>query len=370
MPESDWPSDELLILSAADVQAALDHREGAVIDAVEQAYLRHREGRTDLPHSSFLRFGADRPDRIIALPGRIEDDAPIAGIKWIASFPGNVQRGMARASALLIVNSTETGRPTAVIESSIISAQRTAASAALAARELHAIGEETTLGLIGCGVINFEIARFVLSVAPRLDTLLLYDLDPARAETFATRVQQELGSSPGPASGAAQGPAPGRGEGSAAGEGRRRLSCRVVADTRAVVAGARLVSFATVASTPHVDDLDWSPGHTVLHVSLRDLSPRLILQADNVTDDIDHVLRANTSLHLTEQAAGNRDFVRCALADILAGASPRRVGGRPLVFSPFGLGILDLALARVVVAHARANGTGVKVADFLPAFTG
>ena len=52
----------------------------------------------------------------------------------------------------------------AVTESSIISAQRTAASAALAARELHAIGDETTLGLIGCGVINFEIARFVLSV--------------------------------------------------------------------------------------------------------------------------------------------------------------------------------------------------------------
>jgi 2,3-diaminopropionate biosynthesis protein SbnB len=358
MPDSDQPSDDLLILGAADVQAALDNREGAVIDAVEQAYLRHREGRTDLPHSSFLRFGADRADRIIALPGRIDDDAPIAGIKWIASFPGNVQRGMARASALLIVNSTETGRPTAVIESSIISAQRTAASAALAARELHAIGEETTLGLIGCGVINFEIARFVLSVAPRLDTLLLYDLDPARAETFATRVRQaafakasapkELGS----------------------GQGRRSLSCRVVADTRAVVAGARLVSFATVASTPHVDALDWSPEHTVLHVSLRDLSPRLMLQADNVTDDIDHVLRANTSLHLTEQSAGNRDFVRCALADILAGAAPRRTSGRPLVFSPFGLGILDLALARLVVAHARANGTGVRVADFLPAFTG
>ena len=122
--------------------------------------------------------------------------------------------------------------------------------------------------------------------------------------------------------------------------------------------------------TPHVDDLDWSSEHTVLHVSLRDLSPRLILQADNVTDDIDHVLRANTSLHLAEQATGNRDFVRCALADILAGAAPKRVGGRPLVFSPFGLGILDLALARLVVAHARANGTGVRVADFLPAFTG
>ena len=237
MPDSVRPSDELLILGAADVLAALDNREGAVIDAVEDAYLLHREGRTDLPHSSFLRFGDGRPDRIIALPGRIEDEAPIAGIKWIASFPGNVQRGMARASALLIVNSTETGRPTAVIESSIISARRTAASAALAARELHAIDGETTLGLIGCGLINFEIVRFVLSVAPRLDTLLLYDLDPARADSFATRVRQEL----------------------ASGSGRRPLTCRLVADAHAVFAGARLVSLATVASTPHLDDRTGHP---------------------------------------------------------------------------------------------------------------
>jgi ornithine cyclodeaminase len=335
----------LLVLGAADVFAALDHREEEIIEAVAHAYLMHREGRTDLPHSSFLRFGAGRPDRIIALPARIDDDEPVAGIKWIASFPGNLQRGMARASALLILNSTASGRPEAVVESSIISARRTAASAALAARELHAIGEERSLGLIGCGLINFEIARFVRSVAPGIETLVLHDLDPARARTFAARAQHELGS-------------------------RSPLSCHVVADTQAVFGASRLVSFATVASTPHVDDLPWSPEHTVLHVSLRDLAPRLMLAADNVTDDTDHALRAGTSLHLTEQEAGHRAFVRCELADVLAGAAPARSGGRPLVFSPFGLGILDLAVARLVVAHARANGNGVIVRDFLPAFTG
>jgi 2,3-diaminopropionate biosynthesis protein SbnB len=319
------------------------------MDAVANAYLLHREGRTDLPHSSFLRFGEGRSDRIIALPGRIDDDPPTAGIKWIASFPGNVRRGMDRASALLVLNSTDTGRPTAVVESSIISARRTAASAALAARELHAIGNETTLGLIGCGLINFEIARFVCSVAPTIDTLLLHDLDPVRAQAFATRAQKE------PAS--------------RAGDGRPSLSCRVVTNAQEVFAGSRLVSFATVAPSPHIEDVTWSPEHTVLHVSLRDLAPGLILAADNVTDDIDHVLRAGTSLHLTEQAVGHREFVRCTLADVLAGAAPRRSGGRPLVFSPFGLGILDLSVARLVVSHARAHGAGVTVADFLPAST-
>src|SRR5215471_13044689 len=192
MREPDPPSGDLVVLGAADVNAALEGRERAVIDAVRDAYLRHRDGRTDLPHSVFLRFGDGRPDRIIALPARIDDDDPVAGIKWISSFPGNVRRGMARASALLVLNSTDTGRPTAVMESSIVSAQRTAASAALAAREVHPVDGETTLGVIGCGLINFEIVRFVCSIAPRLDTLLLYDLDADRARTFAARVSREI----------------------------------------------------------------------------------------------------------------------------------------------------------------------------------
>jgi ornithine cyclodeaminase len=343
MHESKPPSDALLVIGAADVEAALAGREAAVIEAVRDAYLRHREGRTDLPHSVFLRFGEGRPDRIIGLPARIDDGDPVAGIKWIASFPGNTRRGMARASALLVLNSTETGRPTAVMESSIVSAQRTAASAALAARELHPVANETALGLIGCGLINFEVARFVCSVAPRLDTLVLLDLDAARAQTFAARAAREM---------------------------RRPLTCRVAAAPADVFAAARLVSFATVTSAPHVDEVPWTPDHTVLHVSLRDLSIRLILAADNVADDIDHVLRAGTSLHLAEQAVGHRTFVRCTLADVMAGAAPPRAAGRPVVFSPFGLGILDLAVARLVMSHAQAHGTGVVVPSFLPAFTG
>ena len=117
-----------------------------------------------------------------------------------------------------------------------------------------------------------------------------------------------------------------------------------------------LVVFATVAAEPHVSDLSWF-GHNplVLHVSLRDLAPEVLLGSTNVVDDVDHCLKANTSPHLTEQLTGSRDFLDGTLADVMAG----RVSvpaGRPVIFSPFGLGVLDLAVGKYVYDKVASSG--------------
>jgi ornithine cyclodeaminase/alanine dehydrogenase-like protein (mu-crystallin family) len=127
-----------------------------------------------------------------------------------------------------------------------------------------------------------------------------------------------------------------------------------------------LVSLATVANVPHIHEMGAiGSGSTLLHVSLRDLSPQLIAQLDNVVDDVDHVLRANTSLHLAEQKLGHRRFVRCTLADVMSGQERPRDKALPIVFSPFGLGFLDLAVARLVLTAGAAMGLGVRVESFL-----
>ena len=115
-----------------------------------------------------------------------------------------------------------------------------------------------------------------------------------------------------------------------------------------LIRSSDLVVFATVAAEPHIRDVSWfAHNPVVLHVSLRDLAPQILLASTNVVDDIEHCLKANTSPHLVEQLTGNRDFLLGTLDDVIAG----RVSvpaDRPVIFSPFGLGVLDLAVGKYV----------------------
>ena len=66
-------------------------------------------------------------------------------------------------------------------------------------------------------------------------------------------------------------------------------------------------------------------------------APNVILASQNIVDDVDHCLKAKTSLHLTEMETGNRDFVSGSLVDVLEKRF-KLDHDRPRIFSPFGLG--------------------------------
>jgi ornithine cyclodeaminase len=332
-------SNDLLIIGAAEVEAALKGREESVLDAVQKAYETHSRGASSLPHSSFLRFPDSDKDRIICLPAYLGDDYQLAGVKWIASMPDNVASGMERASAVIVLNDRVTGRPKAVVEGSIISKQRTAASAALASRVL-APGEPEAIGFVGCGPINTAIAQFLATVWPNVSRLMAFDLDPARAEVFGVAV---LAQRPGADFSVAESP-------------------------DEVLSKCPMVAFGTTAITPYVDDLGACPaGATILHISLRDLRAGAILSNHNIVDDLDHVNRAATSIHLASEQEGNTDFVHSSLGDILLGKAnlPER-DDRKVIFSPFGLGVLDLAVVDLVQNTIAEDGGGTLVKSFLP----
>ena len=317
------------VISGAQVQEALHGREKEIIDLVEAAYRTHGAGDSVNPPSYFLQF-PDRPTaRIIALPASVGGDVRVDGLKWISSFPENVQSGIPRASAVLILNDHDTGYPFACLESSIISATRTAASAALAADWLSRDRTRPTrVGFIGLGLIARYISTFLTGSGWSFDEVGLHDLSPESAAGFQGYLEQADTACP----------------------------IRVYDDADDLIRASDLVVFATVAGVPHIGDLSaFAHNPLVLHVSLRDLTPEIILASTNIVDDVEHCLKANTSPHLAEQETGNRDFLHGTLTDVMddPGGLPT---DRPLVFSPFGLGVLDLAVGKYVYDEMARSG--------------
>lgn len=324
----------LKVIGAKHIEHWLASHPQRVLALVRQAYLNHAHGRATNPDSYFLRFPDSDRNRIIALPAVLDDEHPIAGIKWIASFPDNVAHGIDRASALLILNDRRTGYPLACLEGSAISAARTAASAAVGATHLHSTpGVAKQLGIVGCGPIAFRTVSLLVQLGWRIGSVCVHDLVDERAEHFLARC---------------------------AGLG---LTGRT-ATLEDTVRGSDLMVFATSAVRPNIDQQAWfAHAPTVLHLSLRDLAPEIVMQAQNVADNISHCLKANTSLDLAWQMAGHHAFIEGDIADAIEGRIVPDTT-RPRIFSPFGMGVLDLAVARDVLDSIGEGA--VVVDDFFP----
>jgi len=325
------------VVSGAQVQGALQGREPEIVELVEATYRLHGVGDSVNPPSYFLRF-PDRPSsRIIALPASIGGQLRVDGLKWISSFPENVAAGVPRASAVLILNDHDTGYPFACLEASIISATRTAASAALAADWLSRDRPRPTrVGFVGTGLIARYIHTFLAGTGWSFDQIGVHDLSADSAAGFSGYLQQSGTTG--------------------------QVTVHDSAET--LIRSSDLVVFATVAAEPHVSDVSWFDHHpVVLHVSLRDLAPEILLASTNVVDDVEHCLKANTSPHLVEQLTGNRDFLAGTLDDVMAG----RVmvpAEKPVIFSPFGLGVLDLAVGKYVYDKLASSGDLDIIDDF------
>jgi len=325
------------VITGAQVRRVLDGRENQVVELIDDAYRLHCFGGTVNPPSCFLSM-PDRPFcRIIALPASIGGQVRVDGLKWISSFPGNVAAGMPRASAVLILNDHDTGYPFACMEGSIISAARTAALAALATEWLGcARPRPTRIGFFGAGLIARYIHTYLVGTGWSFDETGVHDLSTDSVAGFHGYLER---------SGAAG---------------------RIIGYDSAeqLIRASDLVVFATVAARPHVSDLSWFEHNPlVLHMSLRDLAPEIVLAAANVVDDVEHCMTANTSVLLAERLAGNREFLCGTLDDVMDGRVTLPMD-RPLVFSPFGLGVLDLALGKHVYDEVARRGELRVVDDF------
>jgi len=173
---------QILYLSKAEVESVgLSMLE--VIDLVETAFAEKGHGRVEMPPKPGIHPGGD--NFIHAMPAYIPA-MHSAGVKWVSGFPGNQDRGLPYITGLLILNDPETGLPISVMDCVWITAMRTAAATAVAARRL-ARPDSQVLGVLGCGVQGRTHVEALSALFP-LHTVMAYDTNPDAASRFARHI--------------------------------------------------------------------------------------------------------------------------------------------------------------------------------------
>jgi ornithine cyclodeaminase/alanine dehydrogenase len=298
----------------------------AVIEAVEEAFREKGLGRTIMPAKHWL---APSDRRFYSAMTSFVPGARAAACKWQSGSSDNPARGLPYLTGLLILNDAETGLPIGVMDSTWITAVRTAAATAVTARYL-ARPDLDRFAMLGCGVQGRRHVEALRVVYPALRRVQAYDVD---ADALG-RYVREIGD-------------------------RHGLTVKECASAREAVRGAPLVvTGGPIEPTlPRTIDADWlEPG--MLGVSL-DYDcywrPAALHAAHKLfTDDL-------AQLEHQREFGYFRDTppISGEIADVVAGKHPGRE--RPdemIVAMNLGISIEDVTTARRVYDLAVARGRG------------
>jgi ornithine cyclodeaminase/alanine dehydrogenase len=177
----------LLYLSRADVEE-VGLEMPMIIRRLEEAFREKGNGRVEMPPKPGVHT---QPDAFIhAMPAYIPA-LRSAGIKWVGGYPTNQVRGLPYISGLLILNDVETGIPYAVMDCTWITAYRTGAASALAARYL-ARPDSRTAGILACGVQGRTNLEAMAALFP-LRQVLAYDIVPEVQQRYVEEMGSRLG---------------------------------------------------------------------------------------------------------------------------------------------------------------------------------
>lgn len=311
------------LLTRDDVAAVLTPAD--CLQAVEEAFRSYGEGRAAPPKSAGFH----------ASHGTFHIKAAMADVfaaKINANFPGNPSsHRLPTIQGVIVVMDLERGTTLAILDSTLITALRTAAATAVAAKYL-ARADARTLAVIGCGTQGRASVEALRGARP-IDEVLAYDTDAACADRFA-----------------------------------REMSARAVASVEEAVRGADIVVTCTTARTAILDVHHLHPGLFIAAVGAdnpekQELTPALLSKTSIVADILEQAATTGDLHHALESGALRREDIHGELADVICGRIRGRTSdGETFVFDSTGTALQDVAVASIAVQRAMERGAGTEIA--------
>ncbi|MBU0676899.1 MAG: 2,3-diaminopropionate biosynthesis protein SbnB [Verrucomicrobia bacterium] len=298
------------------------------IDAIEDAV--HCLDNKDFaqPVKPYLRY-RDLTNRIIAMPAFVGGKVNLAGIKWIASFPGNIDNGTPRAHSVVILNKAETGEPVSIINTALLSVIRTSSVSGLMIRHFLKARpmENINLAIIGWGPIgrhHFKMATAILG--DKLNKIFLFDLRGIDKASIDSPYKDKI----------------------------------VVTDTwQEAYTDTDIFITCTVSKAPYID-LPPKPASLQLNCSLRDYKVDILDHTKAIiVDDWEECCREKTDLEMMHLHKGLQEEDTKSIADVVVhNCMADYPAQEAVMFNPMGMAIFDIATGRYYLDKATEMGLG------------
>ena len=316
------------MLDRAEVERLLSP--AACIAAVEDAFRAYARGEIPAPGILGMHAG---PGSFHVKAGFLTADRPYFAAKINANCPGNAARGMPTIQGAVVLFDASNGVPLAVMDSGSITALRTAAASAVAAKHLARPSCEALL-VCGCGAQAREQLRAILAVrTPR--RIVAHDLDRARMAQFVASARAELG-----------------------------VDIEAAGDLDGAISDSDLIVTCTTARHHFVDVETVRPGTFIAAVGAdsehkQEIDPRLLARAKVVTDVTAQAAAIGDLHHAIAAGLMTAESVHAELGEVVAGMKPGRENpGEIIVFDSTGTGLQDVAAAVAVHRQARGRSMG------------
>jgi len=290
------------------------------------------QGDVVQPVKPYLRY-KNLSNRIIAMPAYVGGEIATAGIKWIASFPKNIQSDIPRAHSVIILNEESTGIPIAVINTPLISGIRTAGVTGLLIEKYveNLKPGKLKFGIIGFGPIGqLHLEMIVGMFEGLIEKVYLFDIATIDIELVDSKYRHLV----------------------------------EISDTwQDVYTNSKIFMTCTVSAAPYID-LAPQKGTFHLNVSLRDYQAHLVKYMDKIiVDNWEEICRENTDIERMHLDFGlNRQDV-VEIHDALDGPFWENLEQKVIMFNPMGMAAYDIAVGKYYLDKSLEKGIGLVLED-------
>ena len=324
----------ILWLDRNEVESLLDMK--GTLEVVEEAFRQHGLKKVQMPSKLYLYFKKHNGD-LRTMPAYLEGP-DITGVKIVNVHPDNPKKGLPTVMALVILNSTETGAPLAIMDGTHLTDMRTGAAGGVAVKYL-ARRNSGSVGFVGAGN---QARSQLLAINEVIDIREIKVTSTSEKQTNAFRDDME-----------------------------KRIGCEITPKrTIREVCDCDILVTTTPSREPIVMN-DWIVEGTHINAigadapGKEELDPLILKRAKVVVDDIQQASHSGeVNVPISSGSLSVKDIFG-EIGEMITGKKKARTNDSEItVFDSTGLAIQDVATADMVYRKALGKKIGVRLQQF------